>query len=80
MQGYSGLILKMNQAGRHLPDKAGKDKVLLNNEEIEELIEQRNFARKTKDFKKSDEIRDRLKGFGIILDDRKEGTLWRKES
>jgi cysteinyl-tRNA synthetase len=64
----------------HLPDPAGKDAMLLNKEEIEELIQQRNFARKTKDFQKSDEIRDRLKSFGITLDDRKEGTLWRKES
>ena len=67
-----------NEMGRaHQP---GIDKILLNNEEIEELIEQRNFARKTKDFKKADEIRDRLKSFCIVLDDRKEGTLWRKES
>jgi len=67
-----------NETGRaHQP---GIDKLLLNNEEIEELIEQRNFARKTKDFKKADEIRDRLKSFCIVLDDRKEGTLWRKES
>jgi cysteinyl-tRNA synthetase len=76
-----GFDFKNESSGRaHMPDQADKDIVLLNNEEIEELVRQRNFARKAKDFKKSDEIRDRLKSFGIILDDRKEGTLWRKES
>jgi cysteinyl-tRNA synthetase len=72
-----GFDFKNEMSRAHQP---GIDKILLNNEEIEELIEQRNFARKTKDFKKADEIRDRLKSFCIVLDDRKEGTLWRKES
>jgi cysteinyl-tRNA synthetase len=45
--------------------------------EIGKLVSERNDARKNRDFAKSDEIRDRLLKSGIILDDRKEGTIWR---
>ncbi len=44
--------------------------------EIEELIEQRTAARKAKDFKTADEIRDRLKEMGIILEDTPQGVKW----
>ena len=48
--------------------------------EIEELIEKRQQARKDKDFKLSDEIRDELKSRGIILEDTPSGVKWRIES
>lgn len=44
---------------------------------IEALIEERTHARKNKDFKRSDAIRDLLKEKGIILDDMPTGTTWR---
>ncbi len=44
--------------------------------EIEELIEKRTEARKNKDFKTADEIRDRLKEMGIILEDTPQGVKW----
>ena len=44
--------------------------------EIEELIEKRTAARKAKDFKTADEIRDRLKEMGIILEDTPQGVKW----
>jgi len=60
--------------------KAGNDKrISLDDAEILELIEQRLYARKQRDFKKADRIRDRLKSFGVILEDRKEGTIWKRE-
>jgi cysteinyl-tRNA synthetase len=46
-------------------------------EEIEELIEQRNNARKNGNFKEADRIREKLDSMGIILEDRKEGTIWK---
>jgi len=46
-------------------------------QEIEKLINERNETRKNKDFKRSDEIRNTLFAAKIILDDRKEGTIWR---
>ncbi len=47
-------------------------------EEIEALIEQRNQARKDRDFKLSDEIRDKLKEMNIILEDTAQGTRWKR--
>jgi cysteinyl-tRNA synthetase len=49
-------------------------------EEIERLIEERTLARKNKDWKRSDEIRDALKAKGIVLKDGKSGTTWEAES
>lgn len=46
--------------------------------EIEQLIEERNQARKNRNFARSDEIRDLLKEQGIILEDTAQGTRWRK--
>ena len=41
------------------------------------VIEQRNEARKHKDFAKGDELRDKLDEAGIVLEDRPDGTRWR---
>jgi cysteinyl-tRNA synthetase len=41
---------------------------------VEALIETRNAARKAKNFKESDRIRDELKAIGIELEDNKDGT------
>ncbi|MGP1597618.1 cysteine--tRNA ligase [Peptoanaerobacter stomatis] len=43
---------------------------------IEELIEQRNIAKKSKDFAKADEIRDELKQMGIEIKDTRQGVQW----
>ena len=45
--------------------------------EIEKLIEERNGARKDKDWAKADAIRRRLKDMGIVLEDGPKGTTWR---
>lgn len=47
-------------------------------EEIEALIEERNEARKNKDFKRADEIRDLLKEKSIILEDTPQGVRWKR--
>ena len=47
-------------------------------EEIEKLIEERIQARKNRDFKRSDEIRDELKAKNIILEDTPQGTRWKR--
>lgn len=45
---------------------------------IKKLIQERNEARKNKNFKRSDEIRDLLKEQGIILEDTAQGTRWKR--
>lgn len=46
--------------------------------EIDTLIEERLSARKNKDFKRADDIREELKAAGIILEDGPQGTTWRR--
>jgi cysteinyl-tRNA synthetase len=47
--------------------------------EVEALIQERNEARKARNFKRSDEIRDQLLARGIILEDTPQGTVWKKK-
>jgi cysteinyl-tRNA synthetase len=47
-------------------------------DEIEQLIEERNQARKDKNFDRADEIRKLLEDKGIALDDTADGTVWKK--
>jgi cysteinyl-tRNA synthetase len=51
----------------------------LSDGDIERLIEARVAARKAKDFKESDRIRDALAAAGVVLEDQPGGrTLWRR--
>lgn len=47
-------------------------------EDIEKMIEERQAARKAKDFAKADEIRNKLLEMGIVLLDTREGVKWKK--
>lgn len=47
-------------------------------EEILALIDRRTQARKDKDYKLADEIRDELKEKGIVLEDTQEGVKWKR--
>ena len=53
-----------------------KEEIL--DKEIEDLIQERQDARKAKDFKRADEIRDELLKKGIILKDTREGVKWQR--
>lgn len=46
--------------------------------DIEALIEERQAARKAKNFARADEIRDQLSSMGIILEDTREGVKWKR--
>jgi cysteinyl-tRNA synthetase len=47
-------------------------------EEVESLIEERQKARKEKNWARADKIRDELKAMGIILEDTPAGVRWKK--
>ena len=53
-------------------EKAGIDEF-----QIEKLIDERNAARESKDWKKADKIRSNLEKIGIILEDTPVGTRWK---
>lgn len=65
----------------HLSDVLGiivvKEEELLA-EDIEALIEERQAARKAKNFQRADEIRNELLEKGIILEDTREGVKWKR--
>lgn len=65
MNGVLGLVLD-------------KDEELLD-EEIDRLIQERNDARKAKNWARADEIRDLLTEQGIVLEDTPQGVRWRRK-
>ena len=52
--------------------------VELLDEDIEKLIEERQAARKAKNFARADEIREQLASQGILLEDTREGVKWKR--
>ena len=55
-----------------------KRKEVILDEDIEKLILSRTEARKNKDFKRADEIRNELLEMGIVLEDTREGVKWKR--
>jgi len=48
-------------------------------EQVETLIAKRNQAKADKDYAGADAVREELKSMGVILEDSREGTKWRRE-
>jgi cysteinyl-tRNA synthetase len=66
-------------AGEGQGGAAGRAGVSLTDADIDRLIAERAAARKAKDFKESDRIRDELAAAGVLLEDQPGGkTLWRR--
>lgn len=55
-----------------------KHEVELLDDEIEQLIEERQAARKAKNFARADEVRNLLLEKGIVLEDTREGVRWKR--
>ncbi len=66
-----GLDIKKNQSAN--TNITEEEKIM-----IEKIIQQREIARKNKDFRKADELREKLKEMRIFLDDTSGGTIWKK--
>ncbi|MFP5226908.1 MAG: cysteine--tRNA ligase [Acidobacteriota bacterium] len=48
-------------------------------EKIQALVEERDQAKRKRDFKRADALRNELAGMGILLEDSKEGTRWKRK-
>jgi len=67
-----GILSLCGLLGLELPE----NETLINDAEIEALIEKRQEARRAKDFKTADEIRDKLLEMGITLEDTRQGVRY----
>ena len=74
----SGSVMGLFQSKPDEYFKFISSEVLITEEEIEDLITERNLARNQKDFIRSDKIRDDLKAKGINLEDIGEKTIWKR--
>jgi cysteinyl-tRNA synthetase len=54
-------------------------KEVISETDVEIKLTERNEARKQKDFKKADEIRQFLKSYGVVIEDKPDGTSrWKR--
>lgn len=61
-----------------LKSDIGQDALELSAEQIADFIQQRVDAKKAKEFAEADEIRQSLLDQGIVLEDTRQGTIWRR--
>jgi cysteinyl-tRNA synthetase len=73
---WAGLELLGINMKKYDPDWRQKRISASQSERINNLVEARNAARKSKNFKESDRIRDELAAMGVVLKDSKDGTTW----
>ena len=70
----------LNETSQDFLDKARKSGAVelgISEDEIRELLDQRAEARKARNFKLADEIRDKLLSWGILIEDGPKGSIWR---
>jgi cysteinyl-tRNA synthetase len=65
---------KLGQAAPELLATRG-----VTDERIQALVEERDQAKRRRDFKRADALRNELSGMGILLEDSKEGTRWKRK-
>ncbi len=65
---------KLGQAAPELLATRG-----VTDEKIQALVEERDQAKRRRDFKRADAIRNELAGMGILLEDSKDGTRWKRK-
>ncbi len=58
------------------PEAGGRE---ISDQEVERLIEERNAAKKARDFARSDAIRKQLADAGIVVEDTKDGARWKRK-
>lgn len=70
----------LEQEPEHFLQSGAKTESADDVEKIEALIQQRNDARKNKDWAAADIARDALTAMGIVLEDSSQGTTWRRNN
>jgi len=55
------------------------EQLVQSDEEIDALVAQINEARRNRDFATSDRIRNELLNRGVLIEDTREGTRWRRK-
>ena len=72
------LVLQWARSEGRLSEAAIEESTV-SDADVEKLIEQRQQARKSRDFAKADAVRKQLAEAGIILEDTKEGLRWKRK-
>ncbi len=72
----SGMLIGLLAQTRRKFMQAYPRRAVVDEEKVTSLIDARAAARKAKDFKESDRIRDELAAMGVVLKDSKDGTTW----
>jgi cysteinyl-tRNA synthetase len=72
------LGLVQHNVDEFLKSDIGQEALGLSEEQIEDLIQQRKDAKKDKNFARADEIRQSLLDQGVVLEDTRQGTVWRR--
>jgi len=77
LAGIMGLLVEEPVEHARAMQEKLLEKIDLDHEAIEKMIQERNLARRNKDWAKGDAIRDQLLAMGVELKDGSEGTTWK---
>lgn len=72
------LGLGQHDVDEFLKSDIGQEALALSEEQIADFIQQRVDAKKAKDFAQADAIRQSLLDQGVVLEDTRQGTIWRR--
>ncbi|TCM60900.1 cysteinyl-tRNA synthetase [Acinetobacter calcoaceticus] len=72
------LAIVQHDVDEFLKSDIGQTSLTLSEAEIEGLIQQRQDAKKAKDFALADKVRQDLLDLGVVLEDTRQGTIWRR--
>lgn len=78
LRALGGLLGILRRESEHFLQNPAGAAAETSDTRIESLIKERNDARRRKDFRRADEIRDELLRDGIVLEDGSQGTGWRR--
>ena len=72
-----GILYESPEAYFEEKKSKGLEKRAIDSTVIEDMVKEREKARKAKNWEKADEIRGQLEVMNIVIEDRSEGTIWK---